>query len=102
MDHNDFDTVSWRNDTESEVSGPAHMHTDTEDAEPSTHDVNGKRRMSSASEEPSAHAHEDMADLTGLDGVLECTVDSPLKENDGTKDAFISYLVTTHVGLLTF
>ncbi|KAI5285394.1 intercellular trafficking and secretion [Ascosphaera acerosa] len=31
------------------------------------------------------------------DGVLECTVDAPLKENDGTKDAYISYLVTTHV-----
>lgn len=78
------------------------MHTDTEDTEPSTHDVNGKRRMSSASEEQPAHAHEDMADLMGLDGVLECTVDSPLKENDGTKDAFISYLVTTHVGLSPF
>lgn len=28
---------------------------------------------------------------------LECTVGSPLKENDGSKDAFISYLITTHV-----
>lgn len=28
---------------------------------------------------------------------LECTVGSPIKENDGTKDAFVSYLVTTHV-----
>lgn len=30
---------------------------------------------------------------------LECTVGSPIKENDGTKDAFVSYLVTTHVRL---
>lgn len=28
---------------------------------------------------------------------LECTVDTPIKENDGTKDAFVSYLITTHV-----
>lgn len=28
---------------------------------------------------------------------LECQVGSPLKENDGSKDAFISYLITTHV-----
>lgn len=28
---------------------------------------------------------------------LDCTVGSPIKENDGTKDAFVSYLVTTHV-----
>ncbi|KAF4124818.1 sorting nexin-4 [Geosmithia morbida] len=26
---------------------------------------------------------------------LECTVDTPIKENDGTKDAFVSYLITT-------
>lgn len=28
---------------------------------------------------------------------LDCTVDTPIKENDGTKDAFVSYLITTHV-----
>lgn len=32
------------------------------------------------------------------EGVLDCIVGSPLKENDGTKDAYISYLITTHVG----
>lgn len=32
------------------------------------------------------------------EGVLDCTVGSPLKENDGTKDAYISYLITIHVG----
>ena len=28
---------------------------------------------------------------------LQCTVGTPLKENDGSKDAFVSYLITTHV-----
>lgn len=28
---------------------------------------------------------------------LECTVTSPIKENDGSKDAFVSYLITTNV-----
>lgn len=28
---------------------------------------------------------------------LECTVGTPIKENDGTKDAFVSYLITTNV-----
>ncbi|KAH6657859.1 hypothetical protein BKA67DRAFT_201007 [Truncatella angustata] len=33
----------------------------------------------------------------GLSGdVLHCTVTEPRKESDGTKDAFVSYLVTTH------
>jgi len=37
-------------------------------------------------------------DLAGVgEGVLECTVTAPIKENDGTKDVFVSYLVTTHV-----
>lgn len=57
--------------------------------------------MSSAQEEPQAGPLADAVDLAGIgDGVLECQVDSPLKENDGTKDAYISYLVTTHVCFL--
>jgi sorting nexin-4 len=40
----------------------------------------------------------DAMDLAGLDGgTLECTVGQPIKENDGTKDAYVSYLVTTKV-----
>jgi hypothetical protein len=34
----------------------------------------------------------------GLTGdILECTVTEPHKESDGTKDAFVSYLITTNV-----
>lgn len=32
---------------------------------------------------------------------LECTVGTPIKENDGTKDAFVSYLITTNVCIQT-
>ena len=28
---------------------------------------------------------------------LDCTVTAPIKENDSTKDAFVSYLITTNV-----
>ena len=30
-------------------------------------------------------------------GVLECTVSDPHKEGEGDKNAYVSYLVTTHV-----
>jgi sorting nexin-4 len=30
--------------------------------------------------------------------ILECTVAEPHKENDGTKDTYVSYLITTNVG----
>lgn len=34
----------------------------------------------------------------GLSGdILDCTVTEPRKESDGTKDAFVSYLVNTNV-----
>lgn len=99
--HDDFDSVSWRHDPDSDLSRPTTSGTDTEEQEPYTHDVNGKRRMSNAEESPQAGPLADAVDLAGIgDGVLECRVDSPLKENDGTKDAYISYLVTTTVGCL--
>ena len=91
MDQNDhFDSVSWKQDVASDSSRPTTSGTDVDTSEGYTHDHNGKRRMSYAPEE---------APPTQLidDGILECRVDSPLKENDGTKDTFISYLVTTHV-----
>lgn len=98
----DFDSVSWRNDPSSDLSRPTTSGTDAEDAQPPDRDFHGKRRMSVA-EEPQAGPLADAVDLAGIgDGVLECSVDSPLKENDGTKDAYISYLVTTHTDFKTF
>lgn len=58
------------------------------------------RRNTNASDEPQAGEHADGVDLAGVgDGILECTVEQPLKENDGTKDAYVSYLVSTNVGI---
>lgn len=96
--HDDFDNVSWRNDPESDASRPTTSGTDAEETHRYEQDTNGKRRMSSAHEEPQAGPLAGAVDVAGIgDGVLECRVDSPLKENDGTKDAYISYLVTTNV-----
>ena len=96
--HDDFDSVSWKHDPDSDASRPTTAGTDAAESSEIGHDTNGKRRMSSAHEEPQAGPLADAVDLAGIgDGVLECQVDSPLKENDGTKDAYISYLVTTHV-----
>lgn len=97
MDHSDFDSVSWRNEPDSDISRPGTAESDAEDFQPTGQSINGKQRLSSATEGSQDEPLTDPAELGGLDGVLECTVDSPLKENDGTKDAYISYLVTTHV-----
>jgi len=54
------------------------------------------RKGSNTTTQPGRTA--DMMDLAGVgDAKMECSVTSPIKENDGTKDAYVSYLVTTHV-----
>lgn len=94
---NDFDSVSWRNNPEDDSSRPDTAGpSDNVDREFSS--TNGKRRMTTPP--PQAGRHADAVDLAGIgDGRLDCTVDSPRKENDATKDAYVSYLVTTHVRL---
>ncbi|KAI9875839.1 MAG: intercellular trafficking and secretion [Pleopsidium flavum] len=101
MDHNDFDSVSWRNDPESDVSRPPTSGASEAGGNEGKPGANGKRRVSSASLQAGHNA--DAVDLAGVgDGRLECTVDTPQKENDGTKDAYVSYLVTTHTDFKSF
>jgi sorting nexin-4 len=95
-DENQFDSVSWQREDVQERQNqnpPAIPQETTLPVRP----VSG-RRNTNTSDEPQAGDHADAVDLAGVgDGVLECTVDQPLKENDGTKDAYVSYLVTTNV-----
>lgn len=98
MDHDDFDNVSWRNDPETDVSRPNAAGPSDDEEGTSRPGASGKRRSDDVPQQAGHLA--DAVDLGGIgDGRLDCTVDTPLKENDGTKDAYVSYLVTTHVGL---
>lgn len=99
-DHADFDSVSWRNENENNTTRPPPKEPSHETTLP-TRISNGKRRLSSQHKHHEAQAGTlaEPVDLGGIgDGILECTVDSPLKESDGTKDAYVSYLITTTVG----
>lgn len=85
VDQDNFSNVSWQSDLGE--SGPSsraadHME-DTNDGMAGDTGLGG--------EEIGAHA-------LGPER-LDCTVTSPIKENDGTKDAFVSYLITTEVSL---
>ncbi|KAK3694581.1 sorting nexin-4 [Podospora appendiculata] len=76
----------------------------------SWHSEHGAAAISGASsQEPSTPAYSnsrpdggrlttgDPGVETGVGGeILECTVTDPHKENDGTKDAYVSYLITTN------
>lgn len=77
-DNDDFSNVTWSD----------HVH-----------DQAARSAAAAATESPARAIDE--AGNSSSQGIgrekLECTVGSPIKENDGTKDAFVSYLVTTHV-----
>lgn len=88
----DFDNVTWSTESDSQ-------HDRSESRERNTiPDVNGNRHSNGP---PEPRPRADPVDLSGVGlGQLECQVGSPLKENDGTKDAYVSYLITTNVSLL--
>ena len=91
---NDFDSVSWQNEPDSDLSRPTTAQGSTQEERYSS-SASGKRKASATSTQaPTA----DDVDLAGIgDGRLDTVVDTPLKENDGSKDAYISFLVTTNV-----
>jgi sorting nexin-4 len=93
MDHDDFANVSWQSDqaARNALSGATNPRTEEEGAGPGN--MNGNRRASGP-----LGRNADPLDTAGVgEGTLECTVTSPIKENDGSKDAYVSYLVTTNV-----
>ncbi|KAL8738445.1 MAG: hypothetical protein Q9181_000759 [Wetmoreana brouardii] len=98
---NDFDSVSWRNE-DSDNPHPNTAGPSEERDYPSHPKTNGKRKGPELP--PQAGEGADAVDLAGIgeQGRLDCTVTSPLKEHDGTKDAYVSYLVTTDSNFASF
>ena len=95
MDQGNFTNLSWDQEGHehgSSVVSPRGRGSD-EDA---PQNANGR----SGSTSLQAGRNADDLDLAGVGiATLDCTVAEPMKENDGTKDAYVSYLVTTHVCL---
>lgn len=91
MEHDEFADVQW--------ASPPHDNTDPDNR--TTLAAAGDARPRNAVRVASAdstHPGPDPLDFAGVgNAVLECTVSQPLKENDGSKDAYVSYLVTTNV-----
>ncbi|KAB8698102.1 hypothetical protein FH972_026352 [Carpinus fangiana] len=95
-----FDSVQWGNAGQQQQPTSPRLNTNH----------SGKARQSSTGSDAANEGHlppdsnADEVDVAGIgrEGYLECTVDKPQKENDGTKDAFVSYLITTHSDFKTF
>ncbi|KAI8626739.1 hypothetical protein F5Y19DRAFT_215433 [Xylariaceae sp. FL1651] len=84
IDPDNFSSISWQSDNN--ALGPAESSASLPNIEaepPSSEDQHHGERLQR--QDP------------GLSGdILECTVSEPRKESDGTKDAFVSYLITTN------
>jgi sorting nexin-4 len=91
MEQGNFTNLSWDHgqDHGSSVTSPRG------EAESGAVGANSGRSDSTSMQ---AGRGADDLDMAGVgSATLECTVTQPMKENDGTKDAYVSYLVTTHV-----
>ena len=96
-----FNSVTWERDEQppeqTEDSTPSPPRND---ATLPIRSTSQSKRTQSNHDESQAGPQADGVDLAGVgDGVLDCTVDTPLKENEGTNEAYVSYLVTTNVRL---
>ncbi|POS83701.1 hypothetical protein EPUL_004244 [Erysiphe pulchra] len=89
-DHDQFAEVSWQS------SQPfAQLASQNEATQTSS--------MDSRQNSVQAGQNSEATDLASMgDGVIECKVSQPIKENDGTKDAYVSYVVTTNTTFVTF
>ncbi|KAL9058368.1 MAG: hypothetical protein Q9162_001823 [Coniocarpon cinnabarinum] len=92
---NDFDSVQWTREQE-RSSSP-----EIPQSPPQKLKSNGKRRQSGHNKSNSQSRPPDPAELQ-KQGFLECTVENPQKEADGTKEAYVSYLVVTNSDFKVF
>jgi len=93
-----FDSVQWRDD---EVDDFAH-HTSVMSSVGGSNGGSGSSSTENHQQHSSGQAgpNADALDLAGVGrGVLETHVSDPQTEAEGTKDAYVSYLVTTDVNL---
>ena len=90
IEQDNFSNISWQSEQRGGASSSGAMSAD----EPTSDLVGGSGRDE---QEPQPNYERmDGANLVGWE-TLECTVSSPLKENEGGRDSFTSYLITTTV-----
>lgn len=89
IDQDNFSNISWHSEQNRPGASSLHAPMDGHDSD-------------SPDAQPQQLESVNPADIQPLDAgmggeVLDCTVSEPLTENAGTKDAYVSYLITTNV-----
>ncbi|KAK3329599.1 sorting nexin-4 [Apodospora peruviana] len=91
LDQDNFSSISWNSE---QNARPEASRASSHDADTTT------KYPPSNSSRPSREGPNLEPGHSGE--ILECTVSEPHKENDGTKDAYVSYLITTTTTFPTF
>ena len=100
MDHAEFDSVSWGSAAGNGDDPRPTSSRPEAGADEAVSDGQQRMQPNNHPTTPLMGDDPDPLDLAGIGaGRLDCKVDSPQKENEGTKDGFISYRVTTDVPL---
>ena len=95
---NDYESVRWERP---ETDG-AEDHSEVEargSTLPQRPKANAKERRQDSHSGTQPDHTADKVDLAGItsEGFLVCTVEKPQKESEGTKEAYVSYAISTHV-----
>ncbi|KAH6633987.1 hypothetical protein B0J18DRAFT_405698 [Chaetomium sp. MPI-SDFR-AT-0129] len=95
LDQDNFSDISWHGEQSTDTARPSASSAAHDFASP---DPGASRRRSDEEFGTDDHGHGGHAGGEELD----CVVSEPHKENDGTKDAYVSYLITTKTTFSTF
>lgn len=92
IDQDNFSNISWHSDQNIRVGSSTSAEHEGHDEEGA-----GSKTQPGDGVDRAGLQHLDPSHGGGGDETLECTVTDPHTENVGTKDAYVSYLITTHV-----
>lgn len=99
MEQDNFTNVSWSEHVHDQTTRSASLGNEAHGVAENITDVANAAAAAASGAGPADDAEDAVGKGGGFGGeTLQCTVGTPIKENDGTKDAFVSYLITTHVG----
>lgn len=93
IDQDNFSNISWHSEQNQDAAGPS---TASPHEPPHSPEYSRNARQDDNNRAVVGERHHDPGHAGGE--ILECVVSEPRKENDGTKDAYVSYLITTTVG----
>lgn len=93
IDQDNFSNISWHSEQNAESAASTaqvHLESNSSPEYARSGPDDGRPGDNAAGME-----HDELNHSGGE--ILDCTVSDPHKENDGTKDAYVSYLITTNV-----